>query len=365
MRRYCFILYFLIVGFILFHQSGCQEQAKVEGDLKSSVSDEIEELTVSVPDSNKPAPKIKFDKVVLDFGEVGLGTKSTDEFKITNIGEGVLKITKVGQCCGVVATLEKDEYAPGESGVLKVIYNAPMRTGPQIRQLRISSNDTTNPIVRLSIKSKIVSKIACKPDKLKLFLDEENAGCDKLTIRSLDNQPFAITRIRSTADCITADFDPMVKATEFVIDLKVDMEKIQKNQKGSIDINLTHPEGNFASIRFDVLPKFTVRPPLLIVFNAEPQKPIIRKVWIFNNYNEDFEIESTSSKANTIKVINQSKVNNGYQFEVEITPPAQEGELRFTDVFNIDIKGGEKKAVTCNGYYVRSKTSAQKNRGSF
>ena len=229
-----------------------------------------------------------------------------------------------------------------------------------MRQLVVHSNDKINPGVRLTIKAEVVAKIECKPDKLKLVLNEENAGCGKLTITSLDGQPFAIIGIRSTGNCITADFDPSVKATEFVLDLKVDMEKLEKNQKGSIDINLTHPQGKIAYVRYDVVPKYTTNPQLILVFNAEPQKPILRKVWIFNNYDQDFEIESTSSKNNTIKVVNQSKVKNGYQFDVEITPPEQDKQLRFTDVFNINIKGGENKAITCNGYYVRSKTSPPK-----
>ena len=353
MKRNCLFLYLLTVIFFAFLNVSCQDQAKVDGELKS-VSTGAEEQSVLAPDSNQPSPKIKFEKVVLDFGKVGPGTKSTGEFKFTNTGEGVLKITKIGDCCGVVTKLEKKEYAPGDSGVLKVIYNASIRTGKAPRQLVVHNNDKSNPSARLTIKAEIVAKITCKPEKLTLFLDEENAGCGKLTINSLDNQPFAITGIRSTANCITADFDPTVKATEFLLDLKVDMEKLQQNQKGSIDISLTHPEGKMTFVRFDVVPKYSVNPPLIIVFNAEAQKPIKRKVWILNNYKEDFEIESTSSKENTIKVINQSKVNNGYQFEVEIIPPEQQDQLRFTDIFNINIKGGEKQAVSCNGYYVRS-----------
>ena len=361
MRRNGLIIYLLIVGFVLLPNSGCQKQSEIDGALQA-VPTETEEQIIVMPDSNQPAPKIKFDKVVLDFGKIGPGSKSTDEFKFTNTGEGVLKITKVGQCCGVVASLEKKEYAPGESGVIKVMLNAPVRIGAQTRQLVISSNDPANPSVRLTIKSVIEPKVACKPSRLKLLLNEENAGCGKLVLTSVDDQPFSIKAFRSTDDCITADYDPTAKATEFVLDLKVDMEKIQKNQKGDIYISLTHPETNSALVQFNVTPKFKVNPPLLIVFNAEPQKPIIRKVWILNNYAQDFEIASATSKNNTIKVVNQSKVNNGYQFEVEIIPPDQEDQLRFTDVFNIEIKGDQTKALACNGYYVRSKTRLPKKK---
>lgn len=357
MRRKCLILYPLIIAFLLISYSGCQKQAKVEAELQVD-HNKIEKPMVGVPDANGPQPKIKLDKVVLDFGKVGPGTQSTNEIKITNTGEGVLKITKVSNCCGLATKLEKDEYAPGESGALKVIYNASGQTGRFLRHIVVHSNDDTNPAIRLTIKAEIVPKIACKPNILKLFLDEENAGCEKVTIKSLDDQPFAITGIKSTANCITADYDPAVKATEFILDLKVDMEKIQNNQKGSIDFSLTHPEGKSAFIRFNVIPKYTVKQPLLILFNCEPQKPIQRNIWIYNNYGEDFEIESAVSQNNAIKVVNQSKVDNGYQFDLEITPPEKGVNIKFTDVLGITIKGGEKLKVTCNGYYVRGKTSS-------
>ena len=354
MRRNDLIIFLLSVTALIILNSGCREQAKVEEQLKPAPTGNEEMATVAY-DPNQPSPKMKFEKVILDFGKVGPGTKSNGEFKFTNTGQEVLKITKVGQCCGVVTKLEKDEYAPGESGTLKVTYNAPVVTGPQMRQLVVHSNDKINPGVRLTIKAEVVAKIACNPDKLKLFFDEENAGCDKLTITSLDEKPFSITGIRSTGNCITAEFDPKVEAKKFVLDLKVDMQALEKNTKGSIDINLTHPESKIATIRYDVVPKYTITPQMLIVFNAEPNKPVLRKILILNNYKEDFEIESTSSKNNTIKVIGQSKVNNGYQFEIEITPPEQDKQLRFTDVFNINLKGGETKSVICNGYYLRAK----------
>jgi len=65
----------------------------------------------------------------------------------------------------------------------------------------------------------------------------------------------------------------------------------------------------------------------------------------------DFEVESGSSKKNIIKILGQEKIRNGYQFVVEITPPAAEGKTSFTDVFVLNMKGGEKVEITCHGFY--------------
>jgi hypothetical protein len=160
--------------------------------------------------------------------------------------------------------------------------------------------------------------------------------------------------LKSTGDCITADFDPSLKATQFFLDLKVDMEKLVKNTKGSINIMLSHPECKAANVLFDVLPKFTVSPSMMIVFRAKPQEPITRQVRVLNNYNEDFEIESISSQNNSIKVLNQSKINNGYTLDIEIMPPPDNGKQRFTDTLSINFKDGESLTIPCNGYYLHT-----------
>jgi hypothetical protein len=217
----------------------------------------------------------------------------------------------------------------------------------------VKSNDKTSPRIALTIKIAIVSKVSYSPKRLRLFLEEKNAGCPKIVLSSLDNQPFSVTKFKSTGDCITADIDSSVEATKFILEPSVDTEKLNNNLKGTISISLTHPEEKEARIFFDVLPKFTIRPPLIIAFNAEPQKPIIRKITVLNNYGNDFEIESASSKDNTVKVLSREKIRDGYQFEVEIMPPPAEGKTQFIDVFFVKIKGGNGLGIVCRGIYKR------------
>ena len=331
---------YVISVLVLFSQIGCQEQAGL---------------------TEKAQPEIKFKELVYDFGEVGPSARQQGKFEFTNVGEGLLKITDVGKCCGVVTRLDKMEYAPGESGTLEVEWNSGPLESTMSRQLVVHSNDKTNPQTILTIKAQVVLKVAWEPKRLRLFLDEDNAGCPKITINSIDGRPFSITEFKSTADCITADFDPAVEATEFVLEPKIDMEKLQKNLKGRVNIDLNHPQGKNAVILYSVLPKYTVNPPLLILFNAVPETPIVRTISVLNNYKKDFEIESLSSNNNIvgIKVLEQKKISNGYQLEVAITPPAAEGKVKFTDQLSLSIKDGEKLPIRCNGYYTKRSAEAQ------
>ncbi|MFH1884786.1 MAG: DUF1573 domain-containing protein [Planctomycetota bacterium] len=343
---------------LLLFQLGCQEQAKLPEKPASAPETRVvgtpQKAESALAGLDEAAPKITFENIVYDFGQVGLGAqKKIAEFKFTNTGDGLLKIEEVEKCCGVVTKLDKTEYAPGESGVLKAEYRTSQRPGLDRKTLYVKSNDKTKARIALTLKAEVVSKITCAPKRLKLFLGEDNAGCPKIVLSSLDNQPFMITGFKSTADCITADVDSSVEATKFILEPKIDMEKLNNNLKGHIDISLTHQEEKTAEILVDVLPKFTIIPPLILAFNAEPQKPIVRRVSVLNNYGGNFEIESALSKDNTVKILSREKIRSGYQLELEITPPPPEGKTKFSDVFVIKIKGEDELRLVCRGFYAR------------
>ncbi len=345
-RNYLVLLF--VAGCVLLMQLGCQDPnmpaEKISVDQKKEIADLSEKAEAK--------PIITFEKTVDDFGKVGV-TSSTKvaEFKFTNTGDGLLEIKEVERCCGVVTKLDKTEFAPGESGVVKAEFQVMQKPGLFMKNIYVNSNDKTKPRLPLTIKAMVESKVSYSPKRLRLFLEEENAGCPKIVLNSLDNQPFSITGFTSTGQSIAADIDSSVEATKFVLSPKVDMKKLNDNPKGRINISLTHPEEKTAQITFDMLPKFSTSPPLIIAFNAVPEKPIARKVSVLNNYGGVFEIESVSSPNNSIKVLRQEKISDGYQLHVEMTPPASEGKTFFTDVLVVKIKDGEELPIVCRGFY--------------
>ncbi len=361
MKRQYSTFVLLLAGGILLLQAGCQEQVKApEGSAISPIKEGKKPTKVgTAPKPGEPSPKITFESMVCDFGEVGPSKDVTNDIKFTNTGDAVLKISKVERCCGVVTRLDKMEYAPGESGTVQVQWKSAPLASVFTRQLIVRSNDPVNPELSIAIKATVVQRVVGEPARLPLCLDEENAGCPEITLKSLDGRPFSIVSFKSTAEVITAEFDPSAEATNFVLKPKVDMEKVQNNLKGRINIELTHPEGNLVSLTFDVLPQYTVSPPLIIIFDAQPETPTVREIKITNNYKKDFEIESLASKSGLVgvKLVEQQKIPNGYVLNVEITPPATDEKIRFTDTFMLNLKSGAKLSVTCNGYFAKKKPS--------
>lgn len=323
MQRICLKMATIIINFVLLTQLGCM------------------------------APKITFEKMVHDFGELGQDTNRTVEFKFTNTGGGFLKIDNIDTCCGITAESNKKLYWPGESGTVKIDYRPRKSVGLEMKSLQVYSNDKENPKIELTLKAKIVEKIAWEPKSFRLISKGENTICPKITIKSLDNQPFSITSFKSSLNCITADIDPSVNSTEIVLEPKIIAENVQENMRGYIHISLTHPEFKTVRIPFDVITRFTINPPQVMVLNAEPKVPVKRDIFIINIFGQDFEIESASSQKNFVKLLSQKKVGNSYQLELEITPPDIEGDKQiFTDELYVKIKSGERITIPCQGLYM-------------
>ena len=90
------------------------------------------------------APVMKFDKETHDFGKIITGQIVTYEFKFTNTGKSPLIISNAKASCGcTVPTWPKEPVKPGESGVIKVIFDSKGKTGLQDKQITVSAN--TNP----------------------------------------------------------------------------------------------------------------------------------------------------------------------------------------------------------------------------
>jgi hypothetical protein len=367
MRRSYLISTVLIAVFVCFlqvswveQQAVAAEESKPELAAPGLAGSPAESETA--PASVKRGPEITFEKFSHDFGNIEPQSRNVCEFKFKNTGDSLLKITDVSKTCGcTVYTLEKKEYEPNESGTLKVEYHASSQPAAVHKTLYVSSNDEAKPRVELSINAEIVLKVDCQPRKLDLAPNKENAGCPAVTIRSFDGKPFSIKGFKTIVqpklieNVITADYNSSEVATQFVLQPKVDVEKLREVSGGRIEINITHPETGLITIPFEVLPRFKVTPPSIIIYQADMEKSVTREVWVINNYDEDFDVESTSSQEGTIKVLSQEKIGNRCKFVLEITPPATEqGRKGFlTDVFLVKIKGGETLRVVCRMFYMR------------
>ncbi len=300
--------------------------------------------------------QIEFQEVVHDFGEVSPKSWQVCGFKFKNTGEGTLKIKRVTKTCGCTPfSLDKKEYKPGEEGKIKVKYHAGSHGGITNKHLYVFSNDPENKRVKLTIRAEIVPKVTKEPDILKLSLNKENAGCPPITLKAKDDRKFAIKSFNSTNDVISYDFDPDKIATEFVFTPEVDKGKLASQLMGWVTIKLTHPECKEIKLHYEALARYDTQPSRINLFGVEAGKPVDKDLWVLNNYDEDFSIESVNSENDNITVEDKEKIDKRYKLKLKIVPPEHDEKTRyFRDVLTIKMNDGSKVEITCNGFYSRT-----------
>jgi len=312
-------------------------------------------------------PVMTFEKTVHDFGQVNPESKNVCEFRFKNTGTDTLSLNrKIISTCGCAApVLAKTEYAPGEEGVIHVTYTANRLPMKDRKILTVQGNDPQKPQVKLTIVAEIVSRVAYEPKQLDLLLKDNIATCPPITLRSLDGIPFSVTEMLCTGNSITTELDPSVQATEFTIQPKLDMEKLQQLPIGYFTLTLTHPACKQVTIRYKTRSGFQFVPAFPMFFNAEPNRPVQKVVHLSNDTGEDFEIASFSSERNLVEVLEKTKVTpNGmkgarYRLKLSVTPPIRTREEKiFTDTLSVHLTNGQTLKLNCRGIYATTQAAA-------
>lgn len=102
------------------------------------------------------APKIEFEDVSHNFGDVEPGSKVEHEYHFTNEGKSDLIIRKIRPTCGCTTVApEKEVIKPGESSSFKAILSTGTRSGYLRKSIYVITNDPKNSNVRLVMTGKV------------------------------------------------------------------------------------------------------------------------------------------------------------------------------------------------------------------
>ncbi|MDD5011170.1 MAG: DUF1573 domain-containing protein, partial [Phycisphaerae bacterium] len=311
---------FLVVIFMLSLFFAASLQAKGLFDKSDKQAEPAEQHEHAEIEVNQPAAspasnaRIKFDVIEHDFGKVTPESYNDCNFTFTNAGSDVLKIDRVqGTCKCTVPDLKKKEYAPGESGQIAVKFHAPKYQGSTTQHLTVFSNDSNNPRIQLAIKAYVELKVAVTPEQMSLSLIAADGGVSPITLESTDGKEFAVTKVESTGDIVSIDFDSKNISEKHVLNPVVNTEKLKKYLNGFIVFTLDHPHCKSIRVQYSCLKEFDASPSVIIIRNAVVGEIQKRTIYLTSNYNQPIEIESVSSDKGIIKVTSQEQTENQYK----------------------------------------------------
>ena len=105
--------------------------------------------------SQEVGPKIEFESLEINYGEISKGDNGIRIFKFTNIGSKPLIINKVYSSCGcTIPKKPSSPIGPGQSDEIQVKYDT-NRVGPIRKTITVLSNAINSPTMSLKITGNV------------------------------------------------------------------------------------------------------------------------------------------------------------------------------------------------------------------
>lgn len=120
-------------------------------------------------DNGGGTPRMVFENPVWDFGKQPQRTLVKHEYKLTNEGDGPLRILAVRPSCACNAAMpDKKVLKPGESTVIKASMDTKTFKGPLTKVITVTSNDPSNRMARLTVKGEVLPPFWISPSEVAL-----------------------------------------------------------------------------------------------------------------------------------------------------------------------------------------------------
>lgn len=155
-------------------------------------------------------PKIKFDRLIYDFGTTSLVESVTGTFTIENVGGGVLEIGKVKPSCGCTGVkLSADKLKHGEKSELAFTIALGTSAQELDKAIFVPSNDPENSGTDLAIK--VITKAVLRSQPPSVSPGEVRLGTSTnitVTVQRFDGKRLSITKVESTSRLVSATIEP-------------------------------------------------------------------------------------------------------------------------------------------------------------
>jgi hypothetical protein len=190
--------------------------------------------------SSIAAPQVEWVNQRADLRVAPDQEEITAEFRFKNVGDANLKIGNVKSSCGcTVATLEKGEYAPGESGAVRAIFTIGSRLGEQEKVIQVDTNDEKQPKAYLTLHVSIPATLELKPPMISWDRDEPLKP-KKVRATILKNAP--IKQITATSSDQSLDVQVMkVVGSDKQFDIVVSPPDGEKRIRAVVTITADWP----------------------------------------------------------------------------------------------------------------------------
>jgi uncharacterized cupredoxin-like copper-binding protein len=200
--------------------------------------------------------ELAFEKTMVE-----LHPKSTDgdavaNFKYENKGKTTVKIKSVRTSCGcTIASLKKDEVAPGEKGEVTATFHVAGRTGTQDKGITVETDDPAQPVINLTLRAVIEQTIQIQPTFV-FWQAGEAAKPKTISIKAAKDVKLTKIDVSSSSEDFTTRVDK-ISADQYTI--SVQPKDTAQMLNATLTIKTDLPQPYYATARVVSGPAGAVR----------------------------------------------------------------------------------------------------------
>jgi hypothetical protein len=163
--------------------------------------------------------ELKWEQTLIELHPAAGDKEAVGHFKYQNAGSQPVRFKSVRTSCGCTAAQsQKEAVQPGEKGEITATFKIGERTGTQIKNVTVETDDPTNPTTVLTLKAVIPQEIEINPTFV-FWGQGEAPNAKTIVVRA--GKDFPLKNLKATSS--SPDFEAKVEHTgsgEFKIDVQ-------------------------------------------------------------------------------------------------------------------------------------------------
>jgi hypothetical protein len=280
--------------------------------------------------SKAQGPKAVVAEPIKDAGTVYRGDKIIHEFSIKNEGNAELAIIRVDPSCGCTTASYDKTINPGKTGKIKVIVDPSSFMGPINKIVTVTTNDSINSPLQLTIKANVIAYINSKPGFARFVVVHGEGGTNesKQIISSSDATPFNITGTESELPNVKITYHEAtaeeriagVKGKQWAVKIVLPEDAAIGPLSSYVHIKTNHPRQEEVDIPISgfVRPMIAVTPATADFGSISVSEPFKKTLEVRNYAKAQINITNVESTVKGIKATSES-LNMGRQYQIRIT----------------------------------------------
>ena len=170
-------------------------------------------------------PHIQFSDNVFNFGKVFRGQNLVYNFKFKNTGNSNLMIvgTHSGCGCTAVEAEQSKQYAPGESGSIRLNFDTSDFSGVVTKVVTVMTNEKITPMRTLTVKADIQEEFIVSPPLADFgLISAENIPNKQIKINAAQGKTFKIQKLKYDQKKLKVSYQELGNNAEITVGLLPD-----------------------------------------------------------------------------------------------------------------------------------------------